>query len=421
MKKLYSIITIVSLALPANAQLTLQQCQEKARQHYPAIAQYDLLEKTRELTLANASHSYLPQILVGAQATWQNAVASLPEALSGMMSAQGMEIPGIRKDQYELSLQIDQPIWDGGQSKAQHELYDAQSTEQIKQLDVDMYSLEERINELYFGILMLDSRIESSENMIALLRGNWEQAKALVRGGVTTRSDADAMEAELLGTEQSLTALSSSRDAYRKVLELFIGEPAVGNLIMPEMPQRRESLRAELQLLDAKINTLNAQEKLLKSSLMPRVSVFAQGWYGYPGLDMFQSMTSGQWTWNAIIGVKMNWNVSALFTHKNNLKQIQTARSLSEVKKDLFTFNTSLQSISLDADMERLHNTAADDQRIIELRRNVRMAAESKYRNGTITATELLKAITDETTAGISAQTHALELLRTAYQSQHNN
>ncbi|MBQ3881098.1 MAG: TolC family protein, partial [Bacteroidales bacterium] len=102
MKKLYSIITIVSLALPANAQLTLQQCQEKARQHYPAIAQYDLLEKTRELTLANASHSYLPQILVGAQATWQNAVASLPEALSGMMSAQGMEIPGIRKDQYKL-------------------------------------------------------------------------------------------------------------------------------------------------------------------------------------------------------------------------------------------------------------------------------------------------------------------------------
>lgn len=421
MKKLYSIITILLLALPANAQLTLEQCQEKARRHYPAIARYQLLEKTRELTLANSSRSYLPQILVGAQATWQNAVASLPESLIDLMTLRGVDIPGIRKDQYKLSLQIDQPIWDGGQSKAQYELSDAQSAEQFRQLDVDMYSLEERINELFFGILMLDSRIESSEIMIDLLRKNWEQAKALVRGGVATQSDVDAMEAELLGTEQSLTALSSSRDSYRKVLELFIGEPASGELARPGMPKRRESPRAELQLFDAKINTLNAQETLLKSSLMPRVSVFAQGWYGYPGLDMFQSMTSGQWTWNAIIGVKMNWNVSALFTHKNNLKQIQTARSLSEVKKDLFTFNTSLQSISLDADMERLHNTAADDQRIIELRRNVRMAAESKYRNGTITATELLKAITDETTAGISAQTHALELLRTAYQSQHNN
>lgn len=421
MRTPYTIIAMFLFALSARAQITLPQCQEKARRHYPAIAQYDLVEKTREFSLFNASSTWFPKILVGAQATWQNAVASLPEALTGMMASQGMDIPGIRKDQYQLSLQIDQPLWDGGQSKARRELADAQSIEQIRQVDVEMYSLEERINELYFGILMFDSGINSSEIMINLLKGNWEQAKALVRGGLALQSDADVLEAELLGAEQSLKALYSGRNAYMKVLELFIGEAAEGGLVRPGMPQQRESPRAEIQLIEAKINTLKAQENLLKSSLIPTFGVFAQSWYGYPGLDMFQSMTSGRWRWNAIFGVKMSWNVSALFTHTNSLRQIQAARSLSEVQKDVFNFNTSLQGISLDADMERLENTAADDQRIIELRRNVRMAAESKYRNGTITATDLLKAIADETAARISAESHALELLKKAYESQHNN
>ena len=326
----------------------------------------------------------------------------------------------MRKDQYKLSLQVDQPLWDGGQSKAQRDLSDAQYAEQAGQLDVDMYGLEERIEEVYFGILMLDSRIEGAENMIALLKGNWDQAKSLVRGGAVLQSDADALEAELLSARQSLAALSSSRDAYKRVLELFIGEPVSNGLDRPRMPSRRDVPRPEIKLIDAKIGTLNAQEKLLKSSLMPRFSAFAQGWYGYPGLDMFQSMTSGEWTWNAVIGIRMNWNVSALFTQKNHQEQIQTARSQAEIQKDLFTFNTSLQSISLDANLSRLQNTVTEDERIAELRRSIRKAAESKYRNGTITATELLKAISDETTATISAESHALELLKTAYQSRHN-
>ena len=302
----------------------------------------------------------------------------------------------------------------------QRVLAEAQAREQSGQVDVDMYALEGRIDELYFGILMLDSRIAQSDVMISLLKSNWEQAKTMVRGGVALQSDADVIEAEILQAGQSQSSLRSARDTYRQVLELFIGEPLPETLERPSMPSQHVTLRPELALLDAKIGTLTAQEELVKTSILPRVSLFAQGWYGYPGLDMFKSMTSADWTWNAIVGIRMNWNISALFTRNNQLQQISTAKSLAEVQKDLFSFNTRVQSIGLDADISRLQSQAAEDGRISELRRSIRQGAESKYRNGTITATELLKSIADEAAAEATAESHSLELLKTAYESRHN-
>lgn len=415
------IILLMSLSPSALfAQITLEQCRTKAREHYPAIRQYELVEQTRELSLSNASNAWLPQIMVGAQATWQTAVATFPELLSNLMKTQGMDIPGIRKDQYQASVQVDQPLWDGGQGRAQRELAEARALEQAGQLDVDMYALEQRIDDMYFGILMLESRISQSETMISLLKSNWEQAKAMIRGGVALQSDADAIEAEILQAGQSLSSLRSALDTYRQVLEIFIGEPLPEELERPSMPRARETSRPELTLLDAKIGTLTAQEGLIKTSILPRISLFAQGWYGYPGLDMFKSMTSADWSWNAIVGIRMNWNVSALFTRDNQLQQISTAKSQAEVQKDLFSFNTRLQSIGLDADVSRLQNQATEDVRICQLRRRIRQSAESQYRNGTITIAQLLKAITDETTAEAAAENHVLELLKIAYESRHN-
>ena len=415
------IILLMSLSPSALfAQITLEQCRTKAREHYPAIRQYELVEQTRELSLSNASNAWLPQIMVGAQATWQTAVATFPELLSNLMKTQGMDIPGIRKDQYQASVQVDQPLWDGGQGRAQRELAEARALEQAGQLDVDMYALEQRIDDMYFGILMLESRISQSETMISLLKSNWEQAKAMIRGGVALQSDADAIEAEILQAGQSLSSLRSALDTYRQVLEIFIGEPLPEELERPSMPRARETSRPELTLLDAKIGTLTAQEGLIKTSILPRISLFTQGWYGYPGLDMFKSMTSADWSWNAIVGIRMNWNVSALFTRDNQLQQISTAKSQAEVQKDLFSFNTRLQSIGLDADVSRLQNQATEDARICQLRRRIRQSAESQYRNGTITIAQLLKAITDETTAEAAAENHVLELLKIAYESRHN-
>ena len=422
MKKTVLTLLLLAAGWCATAQPTLEQCHTLAREHYPAIRQYDLVSQSREFTLSNAAKAWLPQVNVGAQATWQNADATFPETLTGMMETMGMEIPGIRKFQYQLSVQADQTLWDGGRTRAQKELAAAESAEQAGSVDVDFYALEGRINELYFGILMLDNRIGRTESLLSLLGSNLEQVRAMVRGGVAMQADADALEAECLGAEQTLARLRSTRESYRRVLSLFIGsELGKGDLPEPPMPSRTvQAPRPELKLLDAKIRTADARETMEKAAVLPRFSLFAQSWYGYPGLDMFKSMTTGDPTFNAIVGLRMSWNVSAFYTRSNHRRQLEIAREQARVQKDIFSFNTTLQQVQLDAELDRLQETLATDERIAELRRSVRQGAESRYRNGVIPMTELLSAIHEEDAAENARAADALELLKTAYELKYN-
>ena len=177
----------------------------------------------------------------------------------------------------------------------------------------------------------------------------------------------------------------------------------------------RTSARPELKLFDAQENRLAAQRKAINSSVMPRFSAFAQGYYGYPGMDMFKSMVSTDWSLNAIIGVRMSWNIGAFYTMKNNLEKLKTAEQQIAVQRDVFLFNTRMQTTQDDGEIARLRKAVEDDERIVELRRRVRMAAESQLENGVIDATDLLCKITDETNAALARSTHEIELLQAIY------
>lgn len=419
MKRLF-LIALTTCSIPLCAQTTLQECRRLAREHYPQMKQYELVERTRELTLENASKSWLPQVIVGAQASWQSAVATFPEQMTAMLAASGLDLPGIRQDQYQVSLNVSQTLWDGGQSKVERELAQAQARVDEGSLDVDFYALEQRIDDLYFGALMLQGRIEQADAMKTLLQSNLDQVRSMIRGGVAMQSDADALEAELLGAEENIASLRAARDNYLQALSLFTGE-RIEALSTPAMPSRREGfVRPELSLIDARLGTLDLQERLVKATTMPRFSLYAQGWYGYPGLDMFKSMASSDWTWNAIVGVRMSWNLSAFFTLGNSLRKLDDARGQAQVQRDIFNFNNLLQNSQQSRELARLEEMVARDARIAELRRNVRESAESKYRGGVIVLNDLLKAITDENNAETSRHGHELELLKTAYQINHN-
>ena len=167
------------------------------------------------------------------------------------------------------------------------------------------------------------------------------------------------------------------------------------------------------------MDLLAAREKSVVSSVMPRFSAFAQGYYGYPGLDMFKGMMSSDWTLNGIVGVRMSWNIGAFWTKKNTLQSLRTARGQVEVQRDIFLFNTQLRTTQEEGEIARLRDAVADDERIAELRRSVRMAAESQLENGVIDTTDLLRKITDETTAVLNKNTHEIELLQAAYKLKH--
>lgn len=405
-----------------SAQLTLDECRQLAREHYPEIRQYDLIRKSESYNLSNAGRAWIPQLVLSAQATWQTDVPQFPDVLTGMLSQQGVEIPGLQQDQYKVALELNQPIWDGGKSAADRHIARAEAAEQRTAADVELYALDGRVDELYFGILLLDERIAQTKLTQELLQSNLAKVEALQRNGVAMQSDADALEAELLTVGQQLGQFEASRESYRRMLGIFIGqELGDRTLLKPELvePLAGENARPELAMFAAKIDRLTAQEKLVKSSSMPRLGFFAQGYYGYPGLDFMQGMMNNDWSWNALLGVKLSWNFGAYYTQKNNLNKLRTSRKQVEVQRDIFLFNMALQTAQDNGNIARLRRVLADDDRIVALRRSVREAAESKLRNGVIDTHDLLTKITEESAAAMARSMREIELLKTIYELKH--
>ncbi len=402
----------------ASSGQSLEECRHLAREHYPEIRQYDLIEQTEQYNLSNAARAWIPQVTLSGQATYQSATPTYPEAFNTILQANGIEMAGISRDQYKIAVDVSQHIWDGGKSKADKAIAEAEAEEQRSRVDVSLYDLQSRVDNLYFGILLLDERKAQTEALIEVLASNLARLQTYYKNGVAMQADVDAVEAELLTARQTLVQVESSRASYRRMLEIFIGQPlAAENLERPAMPQlqSRTSARPELALFEAQESKLEAQRKAINASLMPRFSAFAQGYYGYPGLDMFKSMVSSAWTPNAIVGVRMSWNIGAFYTKRNNLEKLNAAEKQIAVQRDVFLFNTEMQTTQDDGEIARLRQAITDDSRIVELRRRVRMAAESQLKNGVIDATDLLRKISDETAAALARSTHEIELLQATY------
>lgn len=407
----------VLIGVPSWAQ-TLEACQQLACDHYPEIRQYDLIRQSKQYDLSNAARSWLPQVSFSAQATWQNRVPEFPSALSGMLDQAGVSLRGLDKDQYKVALEVNQTIWDGGQSQADRRVIEATADEHRQATEVDLYAVKGRVNDLYFGILLLEERLGQTDLTIALLQSNLDKVRSLVTNGVAMQTDADAVEAELLSVQQQRVQIEASRESYRRMLELFIGQRLAERLERPELVEAvsGESARPELAWIDAQQERLAAQELSVKSATRPRFGVFAQGYYGYPGLDYFAGMVSTDWTWNALIGVKMSWNFGAYYTKKNRLSNLRVAKQQLDIQRDVFLFNTDLQVAEEQGNISRLRRALADDDRIVALRRSVREAAESKLRNGVIDTNDLLRKITDEASARSARSLREVELLKAIYE-----
>lgn len=407
-------------------EVTLDSCRIWAQRNYPAIRQYELISKSEKYNVSNAARSWIPQVAFSAQALYYSDQANMSEVwealgLTDMFKTLGKDIPDLylRKFQGKVQLDVQQTLWDGGMSVAGKRTAQADARQQKAQADVDFDQLESRVDNIYFGILLLDLQQEQLAQTDSLLQKNMERMRTLYNNDVILQSDLDAMEVEILTLGQKIDAVSYSRDAYRRMLCLITGRNLMADTLqVPEEPAdyARGEQRAELRLMDAKSDYLMAQEKRIKSYSMPQFYAFAQGWYGYPKLNMFDSMQSSEWGLSAVVGVRMQWNIGAYYTQGNRLKTLRVNQEQVRVQKDIFEWNLQMQTAQEDAQITRLKRALEDDNRIVELRRSVRSAAEVKHDNGTITTTELLQKITDESVAVSAQSAHKIELLKTQYE-----
>ena len=397
-------------ALPCalHAQLTLEECYRAARENYPLVRQFDLIERTREFTLENASKGYYPQLAFSGKVSYQSDVTKLP------FSIRGVEY-GMDKDQYQLVLELNQSIWDGGNIRNRRDEARAQADVRKGQLEVNLYSLNDRVNQLYFGILLVDAQLAQNALLQAQLARNYQQVQAYVQQGVANEADLDAVKVEQLNARQAETELRAGRKAYADVLGLLTGMEDVEKKTLAKPSAATglsgENHRPELSLYAFQRQQIAVQEKGLSASLMPKLGLFAQGAYGNPGLNMLESGFEPYY----VVGLRLSWNISGLYTRKNDKRLLAASRDDINVQEDVFRLNNRMEMAQHRRMAEKLDTLMKDDDELIRLRTNIRQSAEAKVANGTLTVTEMLREVTAEDQARQAKVIHEIQRLQVLY------
>lgn len=421
MEKKIITIALIMMAIISQAQ-TLEECQQAAKKNYPCIKKYDLIDQTTELTVKNIKKRWLPHFTASAQTTYQSEVASWPQSMQSMFQQMGLKMKGLTKEQYKVGIELQQTIYDGGIISNQSQIAQQEGKIQAAQNESDLYQVRKRINEMYFSLLLLDEQIKLNENLNALLLSSENKLAAWVKVGTASISDFDNVKAERLSTEQQMANLKSQRKILQHVLSTFcdieVSQPQKPSILHSTISTNN---RPELRIFDNQLKLTDIQERALNAQLRPKFGLFAQGYYGYPGLNIFEDMMSNKWRLNGIVGLKLSWNIGALYTRKNDKEKLKKQRAMIENTRDVFLFNNNIEQIQQTENISRYHSLMQSDDEIIVLRTNVRKAAESKLTHGIIDVNSLLREIYNENSAKTQRAIHEIEMLQEMYNLKYTN
>jgi outer membrane protein TolC len=409
---------IIALAtvflLPATAaypQLTLDHCREKARANYPLIKQYGLIEKSATYNLSNAGKGYLPQVTLTAKATYQSETTEIPINIPGIPSF------AMSKDQYQAITEVNQLIWDGGAIRSQKKIIQQSAEVEKQNLEVALYTLNERINQLFFGILVIQEQLRQNDLLRAGWQTNIERVTAWINNGVANQSDLDALKVEQLRTAQRSTELLSLQKSYKQMLSAMTGEQIDEGVkfVKPEssvIPVTGiVNHRPELQFFEYQKNLLNTQRDAIYAANRPKIGMFLQAGYGRPGLNMLNN----QFSPFAIGGARITWNISNYYSQKNNVSKLGLSGQSVDLQKDIFIYNLNLSGIQQNNEIAKIRELIGRDDEIISLRQSIRKSSEVKVANGTLMVSELIRDIQAEDMARQEKSLHEMQLLISIY------
>ena len=410
MKKLLYLFCFIPLILPAQDSLRLETVIEKATANYPLIRQQKLVEQSRDFTLSALNRAYLPQLSINGQASYQSEVTELPVKIN----IPGFTIEPPDKDQYKIVADVNQLLYDGGNIGGQKNVQRINARVEQERINVDLQKVRERVRQIYLGILMMDEQIKQVELVSSDLLSGIKKIESAVKNGIAFRSQLSELKAEELKNNQRKAELKSTRASLLKTISLFTGEEYNDGtfLIHPEAVVANMDAytvqRPELFLFNAQDSLAGAQRKLLGTKSLPKLSLFAQGGYGRPGLNMLKN----DFAWFYIAGARLNWNLGALYTLHAEHKVNEITRSSIRVQKDLYLLNANITVEQYRNDISKYNSLLKDDAAIVSLRDEIMLAAKSQLNNGVITSADYLQKVNAADQARQQQLLHRLQLLQ---------
>ncbi len=410
MKRIGLLLVMIGWAMLGKAQLTLEVCYEQAEANYPLIKQYGLVEQSREFNLSNASKGYLPQIGLSAGAYAFTDILDMPVQLEQI--AGGME-----NHLLSASVTVNQSIYDGGTISARRGLAKAEAEVEKGQVEVSMYDVRQRIDQLYFGVLSIEEQLKQTLLLEDDLKLSLQTVEGLMRGGLANQSDVDAVRVEQIKANQRVGSLRTLKRTYLLMLGTFINqkldeETTLEKPIASGSELDRNNYRPELNLYDAQSQLLDAQKKMLDAQLRPKLGAFATGMVHSKVTDFVNSGL-------LLGGISLSWNMGALYTRKTDLQKLELQRKQIGVTRETFLFNTQLQGESSNGVIQDLRTQLAQDAEIVALREGIRDRAQRRVENGIETVNEMLREINAVSEARQAQALHEIQLLQEMYRMKH--
>lgn len=387
--------------------LTLEQANQLAQQNYPLIKQKDLVKQTADITIANLNKQFLPQISANGQATYQSDVTKIDVPLPGFK----IEPPS--KDQYKVLADVSQLVYDGGVITQRKELQKLNSEVELQKVEVELYKVKERINQLYLGILFLDQQRKQVELIKEDFNTGIKTVQAQVENGIAFKSNLNVLKAELLKADQRLIELNATRNGMLQTLSLFFNQHIDSNIaletpVIQSLKTANQISRPEIKLFTDQSRLLGHQTKIIHANNQPKASLFVQGGYGRPALNLLKNEFEPFY----IAGVRLNWSLGGLYTQKKELQLVDINKKSVDIQKEIFLLNTNTQLTQQQSEIEKLQQLVASDDEIISLRAQVKDAARAQLQNGVISANDYLREVNAEDQARQTLITHQLQLLQ---------
>ena len=386
------------------ALITLGECYQWTRENYPLMKQMDIVDKTTLYNLSNASSGNLPQISINGQATYQSDVTEVP------IEIPNMEIQTINKDQYKIFGEVYQPLTNYMNVNANKKLITHKGEIEKQKIAVELYKLKDRINQLFFGILLINEKIEQFEIIQSNLDSTLVKVEAGIANGTATLTDKQLLKVEDISLGQQIEENKANKLAFLEMLSTLTGKPITENTQLQKPISHVQSSkinRPELQLYSLQNQTIDLQIKQIENSLLPQVGLFAQGGYGRPALNFL----SNDFEFYYIGGVKFKWNISALYNYKNTKKSLNLVHDKISIQQKTFLLNTKLIQSQQSAEIIKYRSLIKSDKEIIQLRQNVLETAKVQLSNGLITTIDYVKILNDVSNASQMLLLHETQLL----------
>lgn len=405
-------LLLLSGSVLAQERFPLDSAWAAARRHYPLLRQQEATDRATALQLRNIRTGYLPQAEINGRATYQSDVVELPIKLPNV------NIPSIPKDQYNLTLDVRQLIYDGGATSGQRDLQLARRQADRQQVEVDLHQLRQQVTQVYFNALIWDANITARREMIAEVKQRREKLQAGVDNGTVLASQVDMLQAEALKAEQQLDEALNGKQAALATLALLTGksESEMNGLLLPPAASTGNAplQRPELTLFRYQQEVLGSQARLTETQTRPKISAFAQGGYGRPGLNML----SDKFDFFYMGGLRVQWTLWNWRYQRTERAVLHEQEISVQAKSEAFDLQTRARLLQQQAEINTLSAAMAKDQEIVTLRGKVKNVSAAQLDNGVMTVHDYLTDLYAETSAVIAGKTREIQYVYATIQYQ---